>query len=105
MAYWAGAAFDDAPWAPVMHNHPYGRFDSFYLHVNSRGERFMNEDTWMQAKSVRIGMQPEPTSARRWKTSRAGWMSLASGSTFWADRAQCRWAWPLMMLNGTRTAV
>jgi len=61
MAYWAGAAFDDAPWAPVMHNHPYGRFDSFYLHVNSRGERFMNEDTWMQAKSVRIGMQPEPS--------------------------------------------
>ena len=60
MAYWAGAAFDDAPWAPVMHNHPYGRFDSFYLHVNSRGKRFMNEDTWMQAKSVRISMQPEP---------------------------------------------
>ena len=61
MAYWAGAAFDDAPWAPVMHNHPYGRFDSFYLHVNSRGKRFMNEDTWMQAKSVRIVMQPEPS--------------------------------------------
>ncbi|MBR2831813.1 MAG: FAD-binding protein [Oscillospiraceae bacterium] len=60
MAYWAGAAFDDAPWAPVMHNHPYGRFDSFYLHVNSRGKRFMNEDTWMQAKSIRISMQPEP---------------------------------------------
>lgn len=61
MAYWAGAAFDDAPWAPVMHNHPYGRFDAFYLHVNSRGRRFMNEDTWMQAKSVRIMMQPDPT--------------------------------------------
>ena len=61
MAYWAGAAFDDAPWAPVMHNHPYGRFDSFYLHVNSRGKRFMNEDTWMQAKSARIVMQPEPS--------------------------------------------
>ena len=61
MAYWAGAAFDDAPWAPVMHNHPYGRFDAFYLHVNSRGKRFMNEDTWMQAKSVRIMMQPDPS--------------------------------------------
>ena len=60
LAYWAGAAFDDAPWAPIMHNHPYGRFDSFYLHVNSRGKRFMNEDTWMQAKSIRIAMQPEP---------------------------------------------
>ncbi len=60
MAYWAGAAFDDAPWACVMHNHPYGRFDAFFLHVNSRGKRFMNEDTWMQAKSVRIAMQPEP---------------------------------------------
>ena len=61
MAYWAGAAFEDAPWSPVMHNHPYGRFDSFFLHVNSRGKRFMNEDTWMQAKSVRIVMQPDPS--------------------------------------------
>jgi succinate dehydrogenase/fumarate reductase flavoprotein subunit len=61
MAYWAGAAFDLPGWAPSMH----GRRDdeasyySFYfLFVNSRGKRFMNEDTWTQAKSMRVLTQP-----------------------------------------------
>ena len=31
----------------------------FLLHVNRRGERFMNEDTWSQAKAIRILMQPQ----------------------------------------------
>jgi succinate dehydrogenase/fumarate reductase flavoprotein subunit len=61
MAYWAGAAFDNPSWALSVH----GRRDdeasyySFYfLFVNSRGRRFMNEDTWTQAKSMRVMMQP-----------------------------------------------
>ena len=61
MAYWAGAAFDDPGWAVSMH----GRRDSdasyfsfFFLFINSRGRRFMNEDTWTQAKSVRLLSQP-----------------------------------------------
>lgn len=61
MAYWAGAVFDDPCWALSVH----GRRDedasyySFYfLFVNSRGKRFMNEDTWTQAKSMRVMMQP-----------------------------------------------
>lgn len=61
MAYWAGAAFDDPSWALSLH----GRRDddasyySFYfLFVNARGKRFMNEDTWTQAKSVRVMSQP-----------------------------------------------
>jgi fumarate reductase flavoprotein subunit len=61
MAYWAGAALDNPSWALSMH----GRRDeetsyySFYfLFVNSRGKRFMNEDTWTQAKSMRVLTQP-----------------------------------------------
>lgn len=57
MAYWAGAAFDDANWAASLH----GRRDEdasyyslAYLYVNDRGERFMNEDTWTQGKSLRL---------------------------------------------------
>ena len=61
MAYWAGAAFDNPSWAAGVH----GRRDddasyySFYfLFVNARGKRFMNEDTWTQAKSMRVLNQP-----------------------------------------------
>jgi hypothetical protein len=34
------------------------RLSGFFLHVNQLGKRFMNEDTWMQAKSIRCLMQP-----------------------------------------------
>lgn len=61
MLYWSGAAFDDPGWAASMH----GRRDDdasyyslFFLFVNSRGKRFMNEDTWTQAKSMRVLSQP-----------------------------------------------
>ena len=61
MAYWAGAAFDNPSWALSLH----GRKDedasyySFYfLFVNAKGKRFMNEDTWTQAKSIRVLHQP-----------------------------------------------
>lgn len=57
MLYWAGAAFDDPDWALSLH----GRRDegaSYYslhfLYVNDRGQRFMNEDSWTQGKSLRL---------------------------------------------------
>ena len=58
MLYWAGAALDNPEWAPTLHALAYSGFQGFYLHVNQLGKRFMNEDTWMQAKSVRCLMQP-----------------------------------------------
>ncbi|MDR3210041.1 MAG: FAD-binding protein, partial [Oscillospiraceae bacterium] len=58
MAYWAGAALDNPEWAPTLHALGYSGFQFFFLHVNQLGKRFMNEDTWMQAKSVRCLMQP-----------------------------------------------
>jgi succinate dehydrogenase/fumarate reductase flavoprotein subunit len=58
MAYWAGAVLDNPEWAPTLHALGYSGFQGFFLHVNQLGQRFMNEDTWMQAKSVRCLMQP-----------------------------------------------
>jgi succinate dehydrogenase/fumarate reductase flavoprotein subunit len=58
MAYWAGAILDNPEWAPTLHALGYSGFQGFFLHVNQLGKRFMNEDTWMQAKSVRCLMQP-----------------------------------------------
>ena len=59
MAYWAGAAFEDASWALSLHLVAYAMYNFFFLHVNRLGRRFMNEDTWAQAKSIRILMQPQ----------------------------------------------
>ena len=61
MAYWAGAAFDDPSWALSVHGRrddDASYFSFFFLFVNSRGKRFMNEDTWLQAKSLRVMAQP-----------------------------------------------
>ena len=58
MAYWAGAALDNPEWAPTLHTLAYSGYQGFFLHVNRLGQRFMNEDTWMQAKAVRCLMQP-----------------------------------------------
>lgn len=59
MAYWAGGVFEPASWALSLHLIGYSLYDFFFLHVNRRGKRFMNEDTWVQAKAIRTLMQPE----------------------------------------------
>lgn len=58
MAYWAGAVLDNPEWAVTMHLLGHSGLQFFYLHVNKLGKRFMNEDTWMQAKAIRCLMQP-----------------------------------------------
>jgi succinate dehydrogenase/fumarate reductase flavoprotein subunit len=59
MAFWKGAAMEDASWALSLHLISYAMYSFFFLHVNRKGRRFMNEDTWAQAKSIRILMQPQ----------------------------------------------
>lgn len=58
MGYWAGGKFEPAPWALSLHMTGYAAFMNFFLHVNPRGNRFMNEDTWSPGKSARVLMQP-----------------------------------------------
>ncbi len=59
MAFWIGAAMEEPSWALSLHLISYAMYSFFFLHVNRRGKRFMNEDTWSQAKSIRILMQPQ----------------------------------------------
>ena len=58
MGLWAGGVMEDAPLPTVMHPQGYNRMQSFFLFVNINGERYMNEDTWCQAKSLKILQQP-----------------------------------------------
>ena len=58
MAFWAGAALDNPEWASAIHIVVNGGVQFFFLHVNQLGKRFMNEDTWLQAKAIRCLMQP-----------------------------------------------
>ncbi len=58
MAYWAGGQFETPSWALSMHLLAYSIYVFFFLFVNRDGKRFMNEDTWVQAKAIRCSMQP-----------------------------------------------
>lgn len=58
MGLWVGGVMEDKPLPTIMHPQGYNRLQSFFLFVNTRGERFMNEDTWCQAKSLNVLKQP-----------------------------------------------
>lgn len=58
MAYWAGAEYEAHEWALSLHLIAYSMFAFFFLHVNRQGKRYMNEDTWVQAKAIRTLQQP-----------------------------------------------
>ena len=57
MGRWVGGEFEPAPWAVSLHLVAYGMYCFHFLHVNRQGKRYMNEDTWVQAKSIRTLMQ------------------------------------------------
>ena len=58
MAYWMGGKFETPSWAVSLHLLAYSIYVFFFLFVNREGKRFMNEDTWVQAKAIRCAMQP-----------------------------------------------
>jgi succinate dehydrogenase/fumarate reductase flavoprotein subunit len=59
MGMWAGGHMELGPLPTMLHLIRYTMLSFFYLHVNALGKRFMNEDTWIQGKSIRIMTQPE----------------------------------------------
>lgn len=65
MGYWIGAAMDKAPFAMMMHFDPsplYSPAPPFaavpFLHVNEKGERFMNENIDYQSCATAVALQP-----------------------------------------------
>ncbi len=71
MAYWAGAEYEQHDWALSMHLIAYSMYTFFFLHVNRLGKRYMNEDTWVQAKAIRTAEQPKGEWA--WSVFDARW--------------------------------
>ena len=59
MGRWAGGEFEPGPWAVSLHLIAYAWYCFFFLHVNRQGNRYMNEDTWVQAKAIRTLMQKD----------------------------------------------
>ena len=59
MGRWVGGEFEPGPWAVSLHLIAYTMYCFHFLHVNRQGNRYMNEDTWVQAKSIRTLMQKD----------------------------------------------
>ncbi|SHI18127.1 Succinate dehydrogenase/fumarate reductase, flavoprotein subunit [Sporobacter termitidis DSM 10068] len=54
MGLWAGGAFEDAPFPTILHPQAYHYANYCFLFVKPDGTRFMNEDNYVQGKSVAI---------------------------------------------------
>lgn len=64
MALWAGGAMQEAPFPPMLHPQRYAdkssnELEGPFLYVNPQGERFFNEGTWVQPRSLQIMMNTE----------------------------------------------
>jgi len=54
MGLWAGGIFEKAPFADMIHPQAYGMRNYCSLFVNHKGERFMNEDNYIQGKCLGV---------------------------------------------------
>lgn len=54
MGLWAGGSFEDAPFPTILHPQAFHFGNYCFLFVKPDGTRFMNEDSYVQGKSVAI---------------------------------------------------
>ena len=54
MGLWAGGSFEDAPFPMILHPQAFHFSNFCFLFVKPCGSRFMNEDNYLQGKSVAI---------------------------------------------------
>ena len=54
MGLWAGGAFEDAPFPMILHPQAFHFSNYCFLFVKPDGTRFMNEDNYIQGKSIAI---------------------------------------------------
>ncbi|HHV34024.1 MAG TPA: FAD-dependent oxidoreductase [Syntrophomonadaceae bacterium] len=59
MAMWVGGTMEEAPFPTMIHPQAFAWISYFFLFVNQEGNRFMNEDTWPQGKSLGAMRQPK----------------------------------------------
>lgn len=58
MGMWAGGISEASNYQPMLHPLAGSWLQYGFLHLNTQGNRFMNEDTWIQAKSAKVMQQP-----------------------------------------------
>lgn len=97
MGMWAGGRMQEYPVPTMIHLIRYCSLCFGFMYVNTDGKRFMNEDTWIQAKSIRILEQPGGEFA--WSVFDANWpndvaasIPLAGGQ-FWDDMSRTSEEW------------
>jgi succinate dehydrogenase/fumarate reductase flavoprotein subunit len=87
LGYWAGGAFQDGPWATMMHPQAAAGFHGPFLFVNPEGKRFMSEATWVQGKCV--GVIENGKAPYAWSIFDADWKTYlleslpVGGGMFW----------------------
>lgn len=88
MGMWIGAKMEDGPLAPMIHPQGYVRISHYFLMTNTRGERFMNEDTWSQGKSLGA-LVTAGNNDHAWSIFDSAWLDQipetipAGGGMFW----------------------
>lgn len=91
MGLWAGAAMAEEVFPIMMHPQHYTWMNLFFLFVNSRGRRFMNEDTYVQGRATAFMRQPGGIA---WSILDSGWREKTKeslkygGGIFWGNAAQ-----------------
>ncbi len=97
MGMWVGGRMQEYPVPTMIHLIRYCGLSFGFMYVNQEGSRFMNEDTWIQAKSIRIMEQPGGEFA--WSVFDANWaddvarsIPLAGGQ-FWDDMSRTSVEW------------
>ncbi len=87
MGLWAGGAVEDGHWPTMVHLVGCGVYTFAFLFVNRLGNRFMNEDSWIQGKSLQCLSQPKGEYA--WSVFDSKWVSEVEktvdigGGQFW----------------------
>ena len=59
MGLWAGAGMQDGPFPLMLHPQAGCMFHGAFMFLNMEGERFMNEGTWVQGKSMNVMRQTD----------------------------------------------
>jgi succinate dehydrogenase/fumarate reductase flavoprotein subunit len=88
MGLWAGGSFEDAPFPTIMHPQAFHFGNYCFLFVKPDGTRFMNEDNYVQGKSVSI-LRERLTYA--WSVTDSAWLEKIprtlpyGGGIFWGQ--------------------
>lgn len=57
MGMWVGGAIQETPFPTMVHPQAFSWLQYCFLYVNQEGQRFMAEDNWVQARSLKIAAQ------------------------------------------------